>query len=169
MTLVCIHRFISPLVFVICAFYEHDAFYLWQRLENRQASDGRALFFAQGKIFEAVGVKRVPELIPGVGRGEFGEQTALAVSDDHHLLECQILAVGIERKNLVGDGFPKFCSRHDDRLTAAVEIHPNLKPFADFGIGFERVEHFAPPNGTGKGAMDKENRNLPRRIRLHRN
>src|SRR5206468_5387702 len=98
-----------------------------------------------------------------------GEQTALAMSDDHHLLERGILALGIELINLVGDGFPQFHRRYEDWAAAAVEMHPNLKMFANFGIGFERVEHFAPPNGTGKCAMHKHDRNLPGRVRLRHN
>jgi hypothetical protein len=42
-----------------------------KRLSRR---NGLRAVLRYGQIFEAVGVKGVPELIPGVGRGEFGQQ-----------------------------------------------------------------------------------------------
>ena len=138
-----------------------------QRFVARVAAE--RLLFLGGNVerFQPVGFEHgLQELVARVGGRQLGEQTALTVANDDHLLQGGIATVRVQFPHLCLQRFPQPGSRVDQGIAAVVNEVPELATLPQHRIGRKRVGHLGPPHRTAEGAMHEDDRHASDAVRL---
>ena len=145
---------------------EDDALDAGQRLEEVLAAESFEVFRGDFELIEVFVRDGAPECVAAFGDRQFGKQPALAVPDDDHLPQRRIFAFGIEFVDLAVNVHTQFSRGVGDGVAAVIDEVPELEVFAQRGVGPQGVPHLSPPDGAAEGAVDEDDRDAARHVRL---
>ena len=145
---------------------EDDAADVRHRLEPEDLPHRLALLGAELVALQRLVRDDGPEAVAAGLDHQPREDAAHAVSDQDHLIEGGVLALGIEGLADLEQRVAEHRGREQDGIAGGVEEEPDLIALADLLVAEHPVHHLEPGHRRREQAVDEDERNLLRLVGL---